>query len=382
MTNKNKRKIGVNTANVSCKKLGAKIGVANWNRFTAHAYRKYGLTKAYTHAGEDQILQVAIMKQSRHRSQKSALPYKKPKAVHQEEFHSTVHRSLNDQKPRSSSPFQNQKPHSPLPFQNDKHASISDISESLLPEGKINVYELQTALKSTQSLLEDSKRKWEAFNEQEDEEKKKRRIELDTLVSERDTLNQKLSESHATISSLETFKTTTEKEILELKQSNDELRNSHMPRSNTGFSPNNPNWFELARGPYLQNEDEYDWVEAAYVWPKTVNGINYYYLFVNWGECCSGVNSTYKIMVGRSRSPMGPFVDKTGNDLMNGGGSLLLKKTGYMIGPGHMGHYVHDNQEIMTFHYYDSRRDDGLSWIAERKISFQNGWPVAGTYIL
>ena len=66
-----------------------------------------------------------------------------------------------------------------------------------------------------------------------------------------------------------------------------------------------------------------------------------------------------------------------GVDLMQNGGSLVLAATDYMIGPGHTGTYERDGIEIMTFHYYDSRRS-GLSWIAERQLTVENGWPVAG----
>jgi len=88
-----------------------------------------------------------------------------------------------------------------------------------------------------------------------------------------------------------------------------------MPASGTGFSTDDSDWKELG--------EEFGWVEAAYVWPKVVNSIQYYYLFVNWGACCSGgVNSTYQIRVGRSSTnPLGPFNDKNGVDMMNGGGS-------------------------------------------------------------
>merc|ERR1740139_1752994 len=122
--------------------------------------------------------------------------------------------------------------------------------------------------------------------------------------------------------------------------------------------------------------NELGWAEAAYIWPKIIDGIEYYFLFLNWGACCSGIDSTYQIRVGRSTNPMGPFVDKNGDSLMNGGGSLLLKESSYMIGPGHMGTYERDNMDIMTFHYYDSRRSgwyDGLSWIAERELYIENG---------
>lgn len=48
-------------------------------------------------------------------------------------------------------------------------------------------------------------------------------------------------------------------------------------------------WISLSRGVEL-NDVERDWVEAAYIHPNPDTG--YYYLFVNWGSCCSGVVST------------------------------------------------------------------------------------------
>ena len=33
-------------------------------------------------------------------------------------------------------------------------------------------------------------------------------------------------------------------------------------------------------------------------------------LFVNWGACCSGKDSTYEIRVGMADTPAGPFEDK------------------------------------------------------------------------
>src|SRR5439155_4812703 len=50
----------------------------------------------------------------------------------------------------------------------------------------------------------------------------------------------------------------------------------------------------------------------------------YFYLFVNWGHCCRGVESTYNIRIGRSRNIRGPYLDQEGMELLRGGGSLFL----------------------------------------------------------
>ncbi len=40
--------------------------------------------------------------------------------------------------------------------------------------------------------------------------------------------------------------------------------------------------------------------------------------------CCSGTSSTCRIIVGRSTSPTGPYLDRGGINLSNGGGTILL----------------------------------------------------------
>ena len=48
-----------------------------------------------------------------------------------------------------------------------------------------------------------------------------------------------------------------------------------------------------------------------------------------------GDSSTYKIMVGRSRSVTGPYVDQHGTPLTRGGGTLVLSGNSRYRGPGH-----------------------------------------------
>jgi arabinan endo-1,5-alpha-L-arabinosidase len=44
--------------------------------------------------------------------------------------------------------------------------------------------------------------------------------------------------------------------------------------------------------------------------------------------CCRGLDSTYKIAVGRSRSVTGPHYDELGTPLLPGGGRVVLSEHG------------------------------------------------------
>lgn len=124
-------------------------------------------------------------------------------------------------------------------------------------------------------------------------------------------------------------------------------------------------------------------IEAAYIYNHPDNP--YYYLFVNWDVCCSGVNSTYHIRVGRSASPTGPFLDKAGVDLKLGGGTVFADANGQIlgddrfIGPGHAGIYRHkDGRYYFTHHFYDAQ-NAGQPSLAIWNLAWENGWPVLNT---
>ena len=72
-------------------------------------------------------------------------------------------------------------------------------------------------------------------------------------------------------------------------------------------------------------------IEAPYIIYR--NG--FYYLFVSFDQCCKGVDSTYKIIVGRSKKVTGPYVDAHGTYMMEGGGTLVLEGDERVKGPGH-----------------------------------------------
>lgn len=116
-------------------------------------------------------------------------------------------------------------------------------------------------------------------------------------------------------------------------------------------------------------------IEAAYI---TKRG-EWYYLFVNFDQCCKGKDSTYNIRVGRSKSIEGPYVDRDGKDMREAGGTIVLKTDGNRIGPGHAGIFVENGNEYLSFHYYDGNTEKGTPTLGIRTISWDaDGWPTAG----
>jgi len=114
-----------------------------------------------------------------------------------------------------------------------------------------------------------------------------------------------------------------------------------------------------------------DSIEASYIHHHG----DFYCLFVNWGRCCRGTNSTYEIRVGRSRKITGPYLDKDGMDLMVGGGSPFLKTTGPFIGPGQVGIFSEGGTDWLSCHFYDET-ESGRPTLAILPLRWTtNGWP-------
>ena len=133
------------------------------------------------------------------------------------------------------------------------------------------------------------------------------------------------------------------------------------------------------------NEVELTGIEAPYLHKKG----DYYYLFVNWGSCCSGVNSTYSVRVGRSELINGPYLDKSGKSMINYGGSEFLPNTDKYIGSGHVGitdistlkGLKLESDYLVSFHYYDSL-NNGNSKLAARLLTWEDGWPKVGRVVI
>lgn len=105
----------------------------------------------------------------------------------------------------------------------------------------------------------------------------------------------------------------------------------------------------------------------------------WYYLLGTHGTCCDGVNSTYNIVVGRSKHVEGPYLDNVGRDMYHGGGRLVIAAGDRVTGPGHFGRTIIDEGvEIMSCHYEADFDQGGRSVLGIRPLLWKNGWPIAG----
>lgn len=103
-------------------------------------------------------------------------------------------------------------------------------------------------------------------------------------------------------------------------------------------------------------------IEAPYITRN--NG--YYYLFVNRGTCCDGLNSTYYIEVGRSTSIAGPY---------SGWRTILPNRDGKYHGPGHVGLLQESGCNYVSTHYYDAT-DNGAAKLGILSMRYSGGWPT------
>jgi arabinan endo-1,5-alpha-L-arabinosidase len=105
----------------------------------------------------------------------------------------------------------------------------------------------------------------------------------------------------------------------------------------------------------------------------------WYYLLGTHGTCCDGVNSTYNIVVGRSKSPEGPYIDNVGRDMYHGGRKMVVAAGDRKTGAGHFGRTIVDEGvEVASFHWEADFDQGGSSVLAIRPLLWKNDWPYCG----
>jgi arabinan endo-1,5-alpha-L-arabinosidase len=111
-------------------------------------------------------------------------------------------------------------------------------------------------------------------------------------------------------------------------------------------------------------------VEAPFI----VKHDSHWYLFVSFDRCCRGAMSSYNIRVGRSLTITGPYVDRDGTPMTEGGGTLVLEATTpAWRGPGHNGFLRESSQDYLVFHAYPAEGRGSNLFIST--VAWDDGWP-------
>ena len=111
--------------------------------------------------------------------------------------------------------------------------------------------------------------------------------------------------------------------------------------------------------------------------PFIVYRDGFYYLFVSFDHCCQGVASDYNIRVGRATEVTGPYVDRDGVPMLEGGGTLLVGPTERYPGSGHNAVFSANGIDYLAYHGYDVTFGGSATLRIEVLAWDEDAWPVA-----
>ena len=114
--------------------------------------------------------------------------------------------------------------------------------------------------------------------------------------------------------------------------------------------------------------------EGAHIFKRN----KYYYLFASVGRCCLKDNSSYRVVVGRSKNLFGPYVDETGRDMLDNGYNFVVGSNEKFVGPGH-GSSIITDKDGRTWYIYHSyvrgKSDKGRFPMLDEIKWTKDGWP-------
>ena len=136
-------------------------------------------------------------------------------------------------------------------------------------------------------------------------------------------------------------------------------------------------------------------IEAPSVYPGKKDGKEGFWLFVNWGSgnsIANGENATYEVKMGWSPDVRGPYLDKEGKDMNNGGGTVFLPNQqkfawdgSTRIARGHVGiikdeklNGTHPDWVSYSYWLKNPPEKNGIRMGIQKLIKDEDGWPKAG----
>jgi arabinan endo-1,5-alpha-L-arabinosidase len=124
--------------------------------------------------------------------------------------------------------------------------------------------------------------------------------------------------------------------------------------------------------------------------PYIIRHGGYYWLFVSFDDCCRGAESTYNVRVGRASGITGPYMDRAGVAMTEGGGTLVLAGQGQIAGPGHNSILTDGDREYIVHHFVNIEEGPAspdAPLAIPRSLQIRplywgwDGWPIAGVPI-
>ena len=133
------------------------------------------------------------------------------------------------------------------------------------------------------------------------------------------------------------------------------------------FLPNTQTFNLARRDPFFLG------IEGA----QLVHRDGWWWLFVSFGFCCRGVESSYLIHVGRSQAITGPYVDEAGVPMTANGGTTITGSYANVVGPGH-GWVMKNGDTWLVALGYNDRNHGGSSTLQLRPLVWgPDGWPIS-----
>lgn len=105
--------------------------------------------------------------------------------------------------------------------------------------------------------------------------------------------------------------------------------------------------------------------------PFLIKRDDYYYLFTAFNP----MNNSYHNRVGRSESAHGPFVDREGKPMLEGGGSPVTNGLSELLMPGHASVFLDDDGQYYLVGEYFRNNSSSIMFIGTI-VWDENGWPV------
>ena len=107
-----------------------------------------------------------------------------------------------------------------------------------------------------------------------------------------------------------------------------------------------------------------------------IKGPGYYYLFASRGRCCAGMQSTYQMVMGRSKNVTGPYLNREEKSMVDNNYTLFLAGDSTAPGKGHNGFFTEHDTTFIVYHAY-TRAANGASLLNIKPLYVDNeGWPT------